>query len=200
TLYRRWSETEARGNSPCYERLTLAIAESPAAIDFLSLLPRGKRQPNLLLAALRWFGAPVEDPPATLAFLTEHAGAIRTLMLNRATQTNEAARCAVLLPGLALLPEPLVILELGASAGLCLLLDAWGYDWTDATTGTLARLGAGGCNAASGPSTPTGPHVWPGPWTGQQPPRHPYARGPSPKTCPPPSSSCAGSNPPPPWW
>lgn len=44
---------------------------------------------------------------------------------------------------LVLLPEPLVILELGASAGLCLLLDAWGYDWTDPTTGTLVRLGSG---------------------------------------------------------
>jgi Uncharacterized protein conserved in bacteria (DUF2332) len=34
----------------------------------------------------------------------------------RATQTNEAGRCAVLLPVLAALPQPLALLDVGASA------------------------------------------------------------------------------------
>ena len=50
-------------------------------------------------------------------------------MLSRATQTNEPARCAVLLPVLARLPQPLALLEVGASAGLCLLPDHYGYDY-----------------------------------------------------------------------
>ena len=45
------------------------------------------------------------------------------------TQTNEPARCAVLLPLLAQLPQPLALLEVGASAGLCLLMDHYGYDY-----------------------------------------------------------------------
>ena len=142
-LYRRWAEIEARGSSPCYERLASAVATSPAALQFLASLPRRKRQPNLLLAALRWFEAPIEDPNAALDFLDDHAQEFRALMLARSTQTNEAARCAVLLPALALLGEPLVILEIGSSAGLCLLMDTWGYDWTDAETGALTRLGSG---------------------------------------------------------
>lgn len=47
----------------------------------------------------------------------------------RRTQTNEAARCACLLPALASLPEPLALLEVGASAGLTLLPDVYSYDY-----------------------------------------------------------------------
>ena len=54
---------------------------------------------------------------------------IREVMLSHTTQTNEPARCAVLLPLLAQLPQPLALLEVGASAGLCLLPDHYGYDY-----------------------------------------------------------------------
>jgi hypothetical protein len=50
-------------------------------------------------------------------------------MLTRSTQTNEPARCATLLPVLARLPQPLALIEVGASAGLCLLPDHYGYDY-----------------------------------------------------------------------
>jgi hypothetical protein len=50
-------------------------------------------------------------------------------MLKRRTETNEPTRCATLLPLLALLPKPLALLEIGASAGLCLLPDLYGYEY-----------------------------------------------------------------------
>ena len=46
-------------------------------------------------------------------------------------QTNEAGRCAVLLPVLAALPQPLALLEVGASAGLCLYPDRYAYRYGD---------------------------------------------------------------------
>ena len=50
-------------------------------------------------------------------------------MLARRTQTNEPARCALLLPALAQLPQPLALIEVGASAGLTLLVDRYSYDY-----------------------------------------------------------------------
>lgn len=140
-LYRRFAEIEARGSSPTYERLCLAVAEHPRVLGLLATLPRGKRQPNLLLGALRLLGADVGDPTAALAFAVEHADAVREVMLTRSTQTNEPARCAVMLPALATLPAPLALLEIGASAGLCLLYDRYAYRYTD-DAGRTVRLGA----------------------------------------------------------
>src|SRR5260370_37467954 len=59
----------------------------------------------------------------------ENADAIAEVMLTRTTQTNEPGRCATLLPALAQIEGPLALIEVGASAGLCLLPDAYGYDW-----------------------------------------------------------------------
>ncbi|SEE13379.1 DUF2332 domain-containing protein [Ruania alba] len=139
-FYRSWAQVEARGSSPQYQALAEAVADDPTTIAFLDALPRSKRQPNLLFGALRWFGAPVEDPAAALAQLRQQTAEVAALMRARATQTNEAARCAVMLPALGLVGGPLALLELGASAGLCLLPDRWCYAWTD-EHGRTTRLG-----------------------------------------------------------
>jgi hypothetical protein len=52
-------------------------------------------------------------------------------MLARRTQTNEPRRCATLLPVLAALPQPLALLEVGTSAGLCLYPDRYAYRYDD---------------------------------------------------------------------
>lgn len=127
--YRRFAEEEARGRSPLYEALAAGVAGDAEAIAFLLTLPPEKRQPNLLLATVRHlFGTP-GDWEQFRRTLLAHAEAVRGFMLTHATQTNEPARCATLLPLLARLPQPQALLEVGASAGLCLLPDFYAYDY-----------------------------------------------------------------------
>lgn len=127
--YRLFARTEAAGRSPLYERLSIHVSQSPAALALLSTLPPDKRQPNLFFAAFRR----VADTPLSIdAFeksLAEHAAAIRQVMLSRSTQTNEPGRCSVLLPSLASITGDVALIEVGASAGLCLLFEEYGFDW-----------------------------------------------------------------------
>jgi len=127
--YLRFAEVEARGRSPLYDTLARGVAADPEIIAFLAALPKEKRQPNLLLAAVRHCcGTPGSWDEFRRAVIN-NVDAVREVMLARSTQTNEPARCATLLPVLARLPQPLALIEVGASAGLCLLPDFYGYDY-----------------------------------------------------------------------
>lgn len=123
----RFAEREADGSSPLYAALARGVAADPFALAFLAALPDGKQQPNLLFAAIRHVAGIPTDWPQARAALEGHPEPIRAIMLARRTQTNEPARCATLLPVLARLKQPLALLEVGASAGLCLLPDRYGY-------------------------------------------------------------------------
>ncbi len=127
--YTRFADREVRGRSPLYEVLARGVASDPDILRFLLTLPPDKQQPNLLLASARLlFGTPT----GWAGFRTALLGSpdwVRAVMLTHATQTNEPARCATLLPVLARLPQPLALIEVGASAGLCLLPDHYGYDY-----------------------------------------------------------------------
>ena len=126
--YRQWAR-EAAGLSPAYESLAIAVAGDRVVLDFLSALSPPKQQPNLLFAAARYLlGRPAEIGDLRALVSTRPAD-LSGVMLARRTQTNEPARCATLLPALGQLPEPLALIEVGASAGLTLLVDRYSYDY-----------------------------------------------------------------------
>ncbi|BBH69567.1 hypothetical protein ACTI_62520 [Actinoplanes sp. OR16] len=129
STYAEFSAREAKGISPTYQRLALAISDDPQIMELLATVPPAKRQPNLLLGVVRLLGGPVEDPGAFHEFTVTNWPAIEANLLTRTTQTNEAGRCAVLLPLLARLPQPLALLEVGASAGLGLYPDRYTYQY-----------------------------------------------------------------------
>lgn len=129
--YRTFAEREVKGRSPLYEVLAHHIAADDAVLDFLSGLPEIKQQPNLMFGAVKFlFGAP-RDWAEFRELLVAHEADVRATMMQHSTQTNECARCATLLPVLMQLPQPLALLEVGASAGLCLLPDRYAYDYGD---------------------------------------------------------------------
>lgn len=127
--YLRFAELEAQGRSPLYESLARSVAEKPEILAFLAALPEARQQPNLLLAATRFVAGLPRDAADFEERLRRHEGEIAAVMLSWTTQTNEPGRCATLLPALARIEGPISLIEVGASAGLCLLPERYGYDW-----------------------------------------------------------------------
>lgn len=127
--YSWFANNEAKGQSELWAELASRIADDSDLLQFLASLPPSKRQPNLFLASYRsLFGTP-EDWATFRSTVLSEPNRVATRMLERSTQTNEPGRCAVLLPVLATLPQPLALVEVGASAGLCLLPDKYSYDY-----------------------------------------------------------------------
>lgn len=144
-------------SSPCYQTWACGVADDPDVLAVLKELPAAKQQANLVFAAARWHGLP-PGPYADLRALLLGPGwpAVRATILERRTQTNEVGRLTALVPALGLLGDgPLALVELGASAGLCLYPDRYDYVWE----------GAGELGGSGGPTLTTraiGPLPLPG--------------------------------------
>jgi hypothetical protein len=152
--FQRFAEQEAEpAFSPLYARLCRGIASDPEVLTLAADVPPRQPTPNLLLAAVHYlllsgvnhplaafYPSLTSSPdladayPAFHSFCLDHTKAIRALLLTRRVQTNEVARCACLLPAFEQVARqaedaPLALIELGASAGLNLLWDHYGYDY-----------------------------------------------------------------------
>jgi hypothetical protein len=126
--YRTFARVECAGYSDIYRGLALAVADDEELLGFIAGMPVA--QPNLFLASIQYLTGPQAMPGdggALRAFVRARGGEIAALMRTRRTQTNEVGRCAVLLP--ALPRGPLALVEVGASAGLVLLMDSYRYDF-----------------------------------------------------------------------
>ncbi len=129
--YRTFGELEARGQSAIFEEWALGVSEDPAVLALIDGLPLQKRQPNLVFAVSRLLGAPEGDYGAFRGWLLGNWEQVAHEATRRRTQTNEPLRCAALLPALSAISGPLALLELGASAGLCLYPDRYSYRYGD---------------------------------------------------------------------
>ncbi len=125
--YRRFARDEAPGRSAVYEAWGHRVADDPAVGAVLARIPETRRQPPLVFAVLRLQGAPLDDVDTWASWVLAHADAIVDECARRSVQTNEPLRCAALLPALSLIEGPIALLEVGASAGLCLYPDRYSY-------------------------------------------------------------------------
>jgi hypothetical protein len=139
--YRNFAR-EAHGRSPVYEGWATGVATDAKVVRMLHELPLAKRQPNLIFAVSRLLGAPEGEYAPFRSWLVAHWPQVHDQARRRSTQTNEPGRCAAVLPLLARIPGPLALLEVGASAGLCLYPDRYSYRYD-----AMARL-----DPATGPS------------------------------------------------
>lgn len=141
------SAHRCEGDSPTFE-WARGVTGDEEVLDWLNELPAVKRQPNLVFAAARFHGVPAPGPYAGLRdALLGDDGSIRITILTRATQTNDVGRLATLVPALTQIEGPIALLEIGASAGLCLYPDRWSYRWLtgdgEATYGSGPELTCG---------------------------------------------------------
>ena len=152
----RFADQECGAYAPLYDRLARGIASDPELLTLAAHARRGQQAPLLLLAAVhslllggvnhaldafypsvthRAAVVPPGDPlPAFRAFCRDHRDALIELVSTGLVQTNEPRRCTVLLPAFATVARlaggrPLALIEVGASAGLNLLFDRYGYDY-----------------------------------------------------------------------
>ncbi|WP_208321886.1 DUF2332 domain-containing protein [Paramicrobacterium chengjingii] len=138
-----FAHREAYGNSERYDTWCRAIAADHDLCARIAALPSHKQQPNLVLAATRYLGVPEVPPAEFLGWLRSNWDDIFREVLARSTQTNEPGRTAAILPLLAQIEGPIALIEVGASAGLCLYPDRYSHVYDD-----KVRL-----DPAAGPST-----------------------------------------------
>lgn len=151
----RFADQECGTYAPLYDRLARGIAGDADLLALAAQARPGQQVPLGLLAAVHalllggadhalgaWYPSvrlqaalPTADPfPAFQSFCQEHRDTVRALVSKGLVQTNEPRRCAALLPAFASVARlaggrPLALIDVGASAGLNLLFDRYGYDY-----------------------------------------------------------------------
>jgi hypothetical protein len=137
--------------SPLYAELTEVVAEDPELLRVMNRIQH-LPPPNLMFGAVQYllmngedgdlarhYPSIVEDPipptgagPKFRSFVLAHEDEIVEMGNTRYTQTNECRRCIALLPMVMMAGfRAFHLIDVGASAGLNLGLDRYGYRYND---------------------------------------------------------------------
>ncbi|HTN54893.1 MAG TPA: DUF2332 domain-containing protein [Microbacterium sp.] len=143
----RFARDEAPGRSDVYAAWAGGVAGDDEVLSVLERISPQHRQPPLVFAVTRLLGADGGGYAEWRSFVLSHADRIVAECERRMVQTNEPLRLAALLPALSLIEGPIALVELGASAGLCLYPDRFSYRFTGADGGERLRV-----DPAEGPS------------------------------------------------
>ena len=127
--YARFAAEEAPGRSDLYAAWADIVATDAAVAAVIAEFDPQRRQPPLVFALVRLVGAPHVSGTLWRDWVLAHAAEIHAAGVGRSVQTNEPLRCAALMPVFATMTEPIALIEVGASAGLCLYPDRYGYTY-----------------------------------------------------------------------
>ena len=125
--YARFARDEAPGRSALYAEWAEGVASDDEIRHILRRIPETRRQPPLVFAVTRLLGAELSGYAQWREFLIRNADLVIEECATRSLQTNEPLRLAALLPVLSEVSGPIALLEVGASAGLCLFPDRYSY-------------------------------------------------------------------------
>jgi len=162
-LFTQYARVWFPSHSALYADWAHGVADDDTLVGLIASLPPSKQQPNLVFAVARFLGCPDAGFETLAAFLRERWDDVAAELAVRMTQTNEPARCATLLPVFEQIraesDKPLALIELGPSAGLCLLPDRFAYRYDDGDVLGAENLAAGAplleCSTTGDPPLPT---------------------------------------------
>jgi hypothetical protein len=151
-VYRHYSEVDAAGTSPLYERVAVALSESEEALRAIAAAPARTRGPAVILAALHDLALAGRAPALAAAYAAADgdaaaSAAIDTLLRmtdsvvaiavrRRKARASETGRCAVLYPAIAeaarrVGASAVGLIDVACSAGLNLNVDRVGITYSD---------------------------------------------------------------------
>jgi hypothetical protein len=156
--FERFAGECAQLNSPLYVRLSRFVAQNDALLELASHAAR-EPVPNVLLGAVHLLllkgashelreyypslSSPAKDDDGLFRAFADFAEKFRSeiipLVQTKRVQTNEVNRSAILALGFVVVSEladgePLLLVEVGASAGLNLWWDRYRIEYSDGTT------------------------------------------------------------------
>lgn len=158
---RSWAVRDAAPVSPLYGHLAERAADDDDIVGLLTATSDELADPTLLFAAVHRvlaaepfheltnyypslggnYGVDAVVWGMFRTFVLERAARVRELIATRVTQTNEVRRAALLYPALAMASReaggPIGLLEVGASAGLLLGMDAYSYRYQTEESGQI---------------------------------------------------------------
>jgi hypothetical protein len=167
--FREFAGVSTATRAPLYSQLSAAVADDEDLLALLQIAPEMQQMPVLLFAAVHHLllrdvehgeviplaahyrnlsPATTGDASATnaVALFRSYALAnterLKPLLATRNTQTNEIGRCAQFVPLLGLVADEcgsLSHVDVGASAGLNLLLPRYRYDYDDGSAVTTVQ-------------------------------------------------------------
>lgn len=145
-----FAETECKGNSDLYYKLSFHIANDAKLLNIALSTRQGQPIPNIFFAAVHYLLLKKQDNelaeyypsikrsrfaeiPFNLfkAFCLHNENELREIVSTRIVQTNVISRCAYLMPVFSKIikeeDKPTTIIDIGTSAGLTLNFDKYEY-------------------------------------------------------------------------